>query len=72
MNIADLKYVSDAKGDRVAVIVPIEIWEELTGEDETSYLLKSENMKKRLLEAKDRQTGISLKEACQDASVSTY
>ena len=73
MNIPDLKYVSDAKGDRVAVIVPIEIWEELTGEDETSYLLNEKrNMKKRLLEAKDRQTGISLEEACQDTSVSTY
>ena len=69
MNIPDLKYVSDAKGDRVAVIVPIEIWEELTGEDETSYLLKSGNMKKRLLEAKDRQTGISLEEACEKLGI---
>ena len=64
MKSSDIRYVSDEKGDRVAVIVPIEIWEELTGEDETSYLLKSEAMKKRLLEAKERQTGISLEEAC--------
>ena len=34
MNISNLQYVSDEKGDRVAVIVPIEIWEELTSENE--------------------------------------
>ena len=30
MNISNLQYVSDEKGDRIAVIVPIEVWEELT------------------------------------------
>ena len=69
MKISDIKYVSDEKGDRIAVIVPIEVWEELTREDETSYLLKSETMKKRLLEAKDRQTGISLEEACEKLGI---
>ena len=34
MNIPDLKYISDEKGDRIAVIVPIELWEELTSENE--------------------------------------
>ena len=34
MKIPDLKYVSDEKGDRIAVIVPIELWEELTGEND--------------------------------------
>lgn len=34
MNITDLQYVSDEKGDRIAVIVPIELWEELTSENE--------------------------------------
>ena len=69
MNMSDIQYVSDEKGDRIAVIVPIEIWEELTNEDETSYLLKSKTMKKRLLEAKDRQTGISLEEACEKLGI---
>ncbi|MBE9048747.1 prevent-host-death protein [Pleurocapsales cyanobacterium LEGE 10410] len=64
MKSSDIQYVSDEKGDRIAVIVPIEIWEELTSGDETSYLLKSKTMKKRLLEAKKRQTGISLEKAC--------
>ena len=64
MNISDLKYISDDKGERIAVIVPIEVWEELTDGDETSYLLKSETMRERLSTAKNRQTGISLEEAC--------
>ena len=34
MNIRNLQYVSDEKGDRIAVIVPIELWEELTSENE--------------------------------------
>ena len=34
MNIPDLKYVSDEKGDRIAVIVPIELWEELTSDND--------------------------------------
>ena len=69
MNISDLQYISDEKGDRIAVIVPIEVWEELTGKDETSYLLQSETMRKRLLAAKNRQTGISLEEACEKLGI---
>ena len=34
MNIPDLKYISDERGDRIAVIVPIELWEELTSEND--------------------------------------
>ena len=69
MNVPDLKYISDEKGERIAVIVPIEVWEELTGADETSYLLQSETMKERLLAAKNRQTGISLEEACEKLGI---
>ncbi len=65
MNLSDLKYISDDQGELIAVIFPIEVWEELTGGDETDYLLKSETMKKRLLAAKNRQIGISLEEACE-------
>ena len=69
MNIPDLKYISNEKGDRIAVIVPIEVWEDLTSGDETSYLLQSETMKERLLAAKNRQTGISLEEACEKLGI---
>ncbi len=50
----DIQYISDAKGNPVGVFVPIEIWHELESEQETAYLTKSETMKKRLLEAKER------------------
>jgi hypothetical protein len=40
------------------VILPIELWREIEAERETSYLLKSEVMKKRLLESRNREEGI--------------
>lgn len=58
-----VQYVSDANGNAVAVIVPIEVWREIESERETAYLLKSEAMRKRLIEAKDRVGGISLDDA---------
>jgi antitoxin YefM len=54
----EIQYVSDESGQPTAVIVPIELWREIESEKETAYLLKSENMKRRLLAAKERQTGI--------------
>lgn len=38
----DIQYISDAKGNPVGVIVPIEIWHEIESEKETAYLTKSE------------------------------
>ncbi len=55
-----VQFVSDASGKAVAVIVPIDVSREIESERETAYLLKSEAMRKRLLEAKDRIGGISL------------
>lgn len=59
----EVQYVSDVDGKPLAVIVPIELWKEIESERETAYLLKSDVMKRRLLEAKDRQEGISLEAA---------
>lgn len=59
MTTQEIQYVSDAMGRTTSVIVPIELWQEIISEKETAYLLKSETMRKRLLEAKDRQEGIS-------------
>jgi len=58
-----VQYVSDEAGRAVGVIVPIELWREIESERETAYLLKSETMKKRLLEAKDRTGGMALEDA---------
>ena len=59
----EIQYVSDESGNPISVIVPIELWREIESEKETAYLLKSENMKRRLLEAKERQTGIPFEDA---------
>jgi PHD/YefM family antitoxin component YafN of YafNO toxin-antitoxin module len=60
---ADLQYVSDPEGNPVAVIVPIQLWREIESERETAYLLRSETMKRQLLQAKERQQGITVEEA---------
>jgi len=69
MSLAEIQYVADEDGNTVAAIVPIELWREIESERETAYLLKSENMKRRLLEAKNRQEGISLDEACEKLGI---
>ena len=58
----DLQYISDDAGKAIAVIVPIEVWQEIESERETAYILNSPVMKKRLLEAKERTSGISLED----------
>lgn len=67
--IVDVQYVSDETGQTIGVIVPIQLWQEIMSERETAYLLKSKNMKKRLLEAKQRQEGISLEVAREKLGV---
>ena len=66
---AEIQYVSDESGNPVGVIVPIELWREIESEKETAYLLKSENMKQRLLEARDRQDRIPFEETCEKLGI---
>jgi len=65
----DIQYVSDESGEPTAVIVPIELWREIESEKETAYLLKSEKMKRRLLEAKDRDLGIPFEDALEKLGI---
>jgi len=65
----EIQYISDESGNPTAVIVPIELWREIESEKETAYLLKSEDMKRRLLEAKDRQNGIPFEEALEKLGI---
>jgi hypothetical protein len=58
-----VQYVSDANGNTLGVIVPIELWREIESEKETAYLLKSDAMKQRLVQAKEHQEGIPIEEA---------
>ena len=58
MVVADIQYVSNEEGRTTSVLVPIDLWREVISETETAYLLKSEAMKRRLLDAKERDVGI--------------
>lgn len=69
MSATDIQYVSDGTGHTVSVIVPIELWREIEMERETAYLLRSETMKRRLLDAKNRQDGIPFEEACEKLGI---
>jgi antitoxin YefM len=60
MSDARIKYVSDETGQPVEVIIPIDLWREIESERETAYLLKRDAMRERLLEAKQRDGGLSL------------
>lgn len=65
----EIQYISDESGKPTGVIVPIDLWRQIESERETAYLLKSETMKHRLLEAKERSEGISFDEACEKLGV---
>lgn len=65
----NVEYVTDENGQAVAVIVPISMWREIESDRETAYLLKSDAMKRRLLEAKDRQTGLPLEEVLEKLGI---
>jgi PHD/YefM family antitoxin component YafN of YafNO toxin-antitoxin module len=60
---SEIQYVSDAQGNAVSVLVPIELWRQIESERETAYLLKSAAMRQRLLDAKERTEGISVEDA---------
>lgn len=49
--------------------MPIELWREIETERETAYLLNSKNIKRRLLEAKEREEGIPFDEACEKLGI---
>jgi len=69
IHMTEIQYISDESGNPTAVIVPIELWREIEAEKETAYLLKSEEMKRRVLDAKDRQTGIPFEEALEKLGI---
>lgn len=65
----EIQYISDAEGQDIGVIVPIELWREIASERETAHLLSNETMKRRLLAAKERTSGISLEDACEKLGI---
>lgn len=57
-----VQFVLNNEGVPVSVIVPIEVWHSLASEKETSHLLKSNAMTKRLRSARKRTTSVSLED----------
>jgi antitoxin YefM len=66
---SEIQIVSSESGEPTAVIVPIDLWREIESERETAYLLKSEAMKDRLLQATHRRTGLSLEAALEKLGI---
>jgi PHD/YefM family antitoxin component YafN of YafNO toxin-antitoxin module len=56
----EIQIVSSESGEPTAVIVPIALWREIESERETAHLLRSQTMKQRLLQASQRQDGLSI------------
>jgi len=69
MNSTQIQYISNENGKPTAVIVPIDLWQQILAEQETAYLLKSATMKQRLLSAKGRKEGIEFGEACEKLGI---
>lgn len=66
---AKIQIVTSESGEPTAVIVPIELWREIESERETAYLVKSATMKDRLLQAAQRQTGLSFEAAVEKLGI---
>lgn len=65
----EIQIVSNERGEPTAVIVPIELWREIESERETAYLLKSDTMRARLIEASQRQQGLPLEDVIEKLGV---
>ena len=69
ITMSDVQYISDEQNNITGVVVPIDLWHELQSEKETAYLLKSDAMKERLMQAKQRNEGIAFEDACEKLGV---
>lgn len=65
----EIQYVADERGRATAVIVPIDLWQEIASERETAYLLKNEKMRQRLLAAMKRREGIPFEVALEKLGI---
>ena len=69
MTPTEIQIVSNENGEATAVIVPIGMWREIESERETQYLLSSEGMKNRILEARARNEGIEVERALAELGI---
>ena len=59
-----LQYVSDEKGEPVSVIVPIDLWREISSARETARLLDNPPMREKLLRSLAEPDVVSFEEVC--------
>lgn len=59
----ELQYISNNSGEISGVVLPIEFWNKINCEDETEYLLQSDENKRRLFESLTRDESITKEEA---------
>jgi len=69
MSTRELQLVSDEGGKVTAVLVPIEIWRDISSQIETNYLLKSATMARRLKEAMSSAESVSLDSALAQSGI---
>ena len=69
MTSTGIQYISDDSGETTAVIVPIALWREIESQRETAHLLEAETMRRRLIEARDRQGGLPLEAVIEKLGV---
>ncbi len=62
MNDPQVQYVSDDQGRVTGVIPSIQLWRDILSELETQHLLNSEAMRQRLLDTRQRSTGVAFDE----------
>ena len=70
MAVPALQYIADERGDITAVVVPVEVWRELSPETETQHILNSPAMRERLLAALSREGGVGLDDVLARLGVS--
>ena len=69
MESTDIQFVSNETGETTAVLVPIARWRDIESELETAYLLKSDRMRQRLIEASQRTEGIPFEAALEKLGI---
>lgn len=69
MESKDIQFVSNETGEQTAVIVPIAVWRDIESELETAYLLQSDRMRQRLIEAGQRTEGIPFEAALEKLGI---
>jgi hypothetical protein len=62
-------YVTNNNGKILSVLVPFDLWKDISAEYETKFLLNNPVMKKRLLESRNRKEKLSKEEVYEKLGI---